>query len=175
MRNLLILLTLFIFPIMSCTSTGIRISPKHSSISPELVPYLDKYKYLGKKRGIVFSRDYSAQITEIDYMNKPSVIGLCYRGVNFREIEIDKRFFNKSSIIERFFLVSHEATHCICNRKHDFDNGKLYTENNVKSPETQLKDGCPKSIMSLYLPSRSCLEKHYEYYSDEMFNRCTPW
>lgn len=145
-------------------------------------PYYEEYTRLAMKRKIVFNHDVTIGFKEI---NEGSTIGICTLSEKWHEIDLDTVFWKKHSEIERKFLTFHELTHCFCNRDHDFGNGQMYTplgwfatlipfRKDYKSTG-YFKDGCPMSIMAPVIATEDCLESYYEYYIDEMFNRCKPW
>lgn len=88
------------------------------------------------------------------------VIGMCHPLVlsDFQpEIQINRKYWVDASEYEKYLLVFHEMGHCKCHLMHDSD---------------ILADGCPKSIMSPYLPNEVCAEKHFIDYMIDLSKRC---
>lgn len=171
------LLFLLMFLNSSCsTIKETRFAPKHTGINEKLVPYFDKFFELSKRYDLTFKYSYTAEIVDI---NKGNVIGTCYYAPHYREIDIDRAFFEKASENAKFFLVAHEAVHCLCNRDHDHSGGEKYKKEckmeTVQAKPGYFDDECPISIMSPRLPHDGCLNLYYDWYVHEMFDRCRPW
>jgi len=167
--------------------------PQYSTeiTDPQLKTISDQFLALSKRKNITFLNKVSIGFTKIeDRTETTSTIGTCSSRRDFREIDIDKDFWNRSSWLSKVALLYHELAHCYCRRDHDYDNGTMYPDGSLKAilqgwiakqpitpirPEGYLADGCPKSIMHPIMGSDYCFEKHYEYYTEEMFARCEPW
>ena len=80
-------------------------------------------------------------------------IGECWTfGDGYKEIVIEKEWWEKSSILGRRALVFHELAHYY-DQDHRND---LY------------KDKCPKSIMNKTIASQKCLRKYWKSYEREL-------
>jgi Putative phage metallopeptidase len=167
-------------------------APEYKTIDPLLAPIVNEYKSLADKKGIKFTNQVTIGFTDIKHKD---IVGLCHYGSNFREIDIDRKYWGEITENEQKELVFHELTHCYCLRKHDYDEGKPYPEAKQskyvrghqpvpRMPPYKdaffispgfLIDGCPASIMYPYVLNDACYEKNKEYYDSEMFNRCQPY
>jgi hypothetical protein len=185
-----------IFLVFLCTFIFAAISPKtddsipdrdkpvYQGVDPKAVPIVDEYRLLAGKKNIKFTHTVTVGFTDI---NHGRVVGVCYYGDGWREIDVDNRYWNNSSDITRRTLLFHELTHCYCSRKHDWGAGKDYPEakklDYVKKDEPFhffvadgfFADGCPLSIMYPYVLTDDCMVDHQEYYENEMFDRCDPF
>lgn len=192
MRNFLILSTLILI-ISSCqsadkhgnTKVKRKSVPEYNGVELEFQQYVNKFKELAKNNGITFKKEVSmgSKIIGIE-----RVIGLCYYGRNFREIDIDKIFWKIADPEIKEILAFHELAHCYCNRDHDWDHQKSY-ENPFSGLRhmTQIfqffgkpqagfyDDFCPLSIMYPSMLERRCIRNHYDDYIKEMFQRCEPY
>lgn len=165
-----------------------KTQPEYTGVDPVLQPLVSEYKSLAEKQNIKFTHEVTVGFTDIDHKE---IVGLCHYGKDFREIDIDREYFNKISDLQKKELVYHELTHCYCLRKHDFDEDKPYPEANDSkfsriaptprylglfwaSPGFFI-DGCPTSIMYPYVLTSACYQKHQEHYEKEMFERCEPY
>lgn len=85
-------------------------------------------------------------------------VGLCtkWRRSSYREITIDRDYWNKSSDLARYQLLLHEIGHC----KFDRDHNEAYNGN------------CPESVMKSYMFSSSelerCFDPEFDYYVHEI-------
>lgn len=85
-------------------------------------------------------------------------VGLCtkWRQSSYREITIDRDYWNKSSDLARYQLLLHEIGHC----KFDRDHNEAYNGN------------CPESVMKSYMFSSSelerCFDPEFDYYVHEI-------
>lgn len=166
--------------------------PDYIGVDAAAKPYVDEFFALSKRNNITFKHEVSVGFTKIDH---GSVIGVCTYSRQFREVDLDKNFFDKASEKRKKALIFHELTHCYCARSHDFAAGQEYPDgifdifiekikNGVvdkipwclaKTPPGYLEDLCPSSIMHPYILEDTCLEQHWEYYIKEMFERCDPY
>jgi hypothetical protein len=157
-----------------------RIVAKYKGIDGEFANFNNEYRYLAKTHGILLDNQINIGFSEIDQkrfnLKTGRVIGMCIYGATFREIEIDKEYWDNASETTRMVLIYHELTHCACGRDHDY-NRKPYgdgTENkrDPKNINGYFKDGCPRSVMFPFILEDSCTLSHYDQYIDEMFDRC---
>lgn len=141
--------------------------PEFKGVDPKLEPYVNEWMALAKEHGFKFSKTISMGF---EGLNKESVVGLCRYRLTFREIVMDKYYWQILSPIDRTVTVWHELTHGYCGRDHDYALGKEYRENENK--EGFYKDRCPLSIMYPTIIEEGCFKKHYREYTTEMFERC---
>ncbi len=156
-------------------------------LDPQVKVIVDEFLRLSTRNNIKFSHNVTIGFTKIKRTN---VIGLCSYEPGFRGIDLDIDFWNNSSWSSKTALVYHELAHCYCERDHDFDEGKRYPDNSIRSfierffakqvlspvkIEGYMEDGCPTSIMHPVLLGDYCFETHYQHYVQEMFDRCEPW
>ena len=172
------------------TKTEIKTSPAYMGVDPELKPYVDEYKALAKARNLIFTHEVTVGFTKIKENN---IIGWCNYGFTFREIDIDRPFWNATSNLGKKMLIWHELSHCYCDRDHDYGKNKPYASPRsglisgsidrflpiFSKPEEDtagyLEDSCPKSIMHPVHLYDWCSSRHYQEYIDEMFDRCQPF
>lgn len=156
-------------------------SPEYVGVDAKAVPYVDDYLSLAKKEGIVFSHMVTVGFKDIpEDSSGYKTIGLTNYGANFREIDIDNKYWDRSDNMERKMLLFHELTHSYCDRNHDFGEGTLYGENGKSSEKKSEKmgffaDGCPISIMFPLGVGDDCSLNHYATYVKEIFARCQPY
>lgn len=190
------LLTFFIvFMVLSCAhsrispKSTIKPAPEHTSeiTDPELIALVGEYKRLSAQYNVVFNKTVTIGFKDID---QGSVVGQCTYGRGFREIDLDKKFWDRASWKNKITVVFHEMTHCNCTRvEHDYGPEKLYPDTTLneildivnykvpfyKAEEGFFDDGCPLSIMYPYVLYEGCLDLHYAQYVKEMFDRCQPY
>lgn len=150
--------------------SGDRITPDYKGVDPEGQPYIDEFKDVAKKHGLTFKHQVTMGFTDIKFN---FVVGICHYGMGFREIDVDRNYWNICSPLEKKVLLFHELVHCYCTRLHDYGKNLDYDENDYTKGYG--KDGCPISIMAPNLPTQECIKKHYEWYMLEMWDRCNPY
>ncbi len=176
---------------LSCKTTILpeRTYPHYSGIDARITPYLNDYAKLALRHNVFFTKYVSIGFANINAKSgSHSVIGVCYSGNGWREIEIDIKSWERATETSRKSLFRHEATHCFCNRDHDFGDGQGYrdpsTEDMIsfihRSPFNILEkglfeDGCPMSLMYPRIISDYCAKAHESEYVGDMFNRCDAW
>lgn len=171
----------------SCSSRGKfdrRVLPKHDGVAEAAQKYVDEWIELSKQNNIAFRNKATLGFTKI---TEEKVIGICYYGLTFREIEIDRDYFVASQEIVKKALIFHELTHCYCTRGHTHSKGIVYPDNIlsviinsaqkiapwcIKKQEGYFDDYCAKSIMHPTIQSQLCLERHWDHYIKEMFDDC---
>lgn len=122
----------------------IKLRPNH--VDPELERYV-----------LDFEKEY--RVTVNIYVGMESnldnnYIGECWRFEDgYKEVVIEKEWWNKATILRRRSLVFHELAHCLFGRKHI---------------EGKFKDGCPISLMSKNIESQQCLRRHWNEYKKEL-------
>lgn len=83
-----------------------------------------------------------------------SIVGLCRRGRDYRQVTLDPDFWDVVSETQRELLLHHELGHCVLYRGHR---------------SARLDSGIFASIMNpIVIPSSSYL-KNYDYYQEELF------
>jgi len=166
-----------------------RLKPHYVGIDPRVKSLIREYVNLARQHGIRFTRPITVGFTDINtgIGDGNKVIGICFYGKNFREIDIDNRAWNMYPADIKEELVRHELTHCLCGRGHDYGNGEQYPSVEVEEiidlfrkwpfyvqRPGRYSDGCPLSIMFPYVLSQKCIQSHRRQYYKEMFNRCSP-
>lgn len=177
--------------LVRCSSIG-KLTPEYKGVDPKVKDLVDEYKDLAKVQGITFKREVTVGFKDIDN----DVIGICNYGENWREIDLDRSFWQQSSNITHLALLFHELDHCKCNRDHDY-RGKDYPspkeidkqtrdypslkEINKQVGEVKLgdfgyyPDKCPKSMMYPYILDDNCTLAHFNDYIEELFENCEPY
>jgi hypothetical protein len=157
---------------------------EYEGVDPSFKPFVNEYKSLAKNHDINFTNEVTVGFADITYKD---VVGLCNYGENFREIDIDRRYWDSASDRTRKTLIFHELTHCYCLRKHDYGENQPYPEINRNNYAQKglpplyyvspgfFVDGCAITIMHPYVLSDSCAVEHNSHYEDEMFERCQPY
>lgn len=163
-----------------------KIEPEHKGVDKEIQSIVNDYKRLASLRGIHFKKEITIGFKEIE---SDSIVGLCHYGNNFREIDLDKTYWKRSSEDTKITLLFHELTHCYCYRDHDWKEGEIYISPQImelvgkiftkpfrKKPEPGFyDDDCPLSIMYPSVVSDECVLDHSTEYIKEMFDRCEPY
>lgn len=169
----------------SCATVNVRASNgsadhKYAEVNGFVATYVEQWIDLAKDRGLSFRHIVNIGFTNI----KGTSVGQTRFAKEFREIDIDSTFWNKSTEMEKNMLVWHELAHAYCYRWHDFGKGKdrLYGDN-VPLAIKKMEDGgfgfypdhCPRSLMFPALPEDHCFKKYYFEYINEMFQNCIPY
>lgn len=164
-----------------------KVVPSYKAVDEKIKPYVDEFIELSAQNNIVFDRKVTIGLTKIE---RGDVIGTCYYALGFREIDIDMEFFESASEIRKKALIFHELAHCYCKRGHDWAEGQDYPngllmfikriQNNIpwclsKDNPGYLEDGCSSSLMHPIILGTECLQKHWDHYTKEMFDRCDPY
>lgn len=168
--------------------SGIKNKPEYvgTDPNPDLQIILKEFKSLSIQYNIKFTKEVTVGFSDI---KGKSVVGTCTYGSKFREIDIDKKYWNSIPWNYKMALVYHELAHCYCYRDHDYGKGKLYPSTfmielmdilDKYRPPTGLRDGmmsdnCPMSLMYPYVVGSYCFSRHYSHYVEEMFERCEPY
>lgn len=113
--------------------------------------------------------DYVKNFEQINGKIKTSIIfgnlespkvGICKKWNNssYREIQIDREYWNNTNELAREQLLMHELGHCELNLNHK---------------DSFLDNNCPSSVMRSYTFFNSelnnCFEPNFKYYLDELF------
>ncbi len=147
-------------------------APEFVGVASEVVPYVNEWLSLAKEKGLVFHHEITVGFKDI---KEDKVIGQCNYGSYFREIDLNKAYWNKLSKMTKMILLFHELSHCYCNRRHDFNDGEKYDESEDRKysrEEGFFSDGCPISIMHPFIMEDDCAMSHYSEYVQEMLQRC---
>lgn len=126
----------------------------------DLQPYVDKFvDDMGFEPNDV--KDYSVSFETLrkldDKKGHMTVIGYCNPAL--KKVRIDPKFWYNRYETEkrRTALMHHELAHCVCLKPHD---------------DMIMPDNCPVSIMNSSLPTNKCLQRHWEHYMEDLFQRC---
>lgn len=175
MRRLIYLLSALLLLSFSLNTHVGRIVPIHNGVDEELKAIVNDYLELAKIKGIVFKKKVGVGFTSI---HRGNVVGLCHYGTSFREIDIDREYWDRASRTSKRTLLFHELTHCYCTRPHDHDDGTAYVRNSCPAGDAKTGyygDGCPKSVMFPSVLEDDCVTAHSADYLEEMFNRCVSY
>ncbi len=157
--------------LMSCCTFNLsqrRLTPEYKGVDPEIAPYVNEYMDLAKIMGIKFKNKVTVGFKDI---NNGNIIGECEYGLGFREIDVDRTYWNRSTTTSKMTLLIHELSHCYCGRTHDYGPSKEYKN----TWEGRFDDNCPKSVMYPKILPDGCVDLHYEEYILEAFDRCNPY
>lgn len=165
-------------------SDGIREKkePEYHGVDPEVQPVLDQFLRISSENNIVFNNRVTIGLKNI---NEGGAVGICNYGKGWREIDVDRSYWESASEATQYALLFHELTHCYCGRDHDFADGKPYKTVKELKEENQngekhsgggfYKDNCPTSLMYPIVVDDECLLLHYDDYKKEMLERCEPF
>ena len=171
----------------SCTS--VKSHPDYVGVAPELQSTVNEYLRLSKQNHIAFTNTVTVGFKILNQTkDDKNVVGLCNYGSGFREIDVDRGYWDTADKVSRLVFLFHELSHCYCNRGHDYDGG-VYLETEQKRVDEALRwqkkggkkpgryeeDGCPISLMYPVVLSDDCTLAHYSDYVHEMFNNCKPY
>lgn len=177
MKKLLLLLVLFMNT--ACANNlEIRMVKKHQGIHSEFKPYVQEFIMISK--GKVDENDFhNFSMGFRDYSKDSSTVGTCHYGAF--EVDISKKWWNQTtSPSERLELVFHEFGHCILKRGHtkkpEGDGWLEWFERmgfklGFFTEKGYLSDGCPASFMHPYTLGEMCINRHFNYYMNELFGR----
>jgi len=186
-KKMKISVILMIMFIVGCSTAQIKTaeeSVKKHGINKEFNPYVDKFISISK--GAIDKSDF--QHTYMGFKEfEGNTVGTCwaypvFKGTEMyfaKEIEIDEYFWKYASDLEKEELMFHEFGHCYLFRPHTEISPKkgfvgflerLLFKIGILEKKGFLEDGCPASYMYPYTLSNTCIEKHYKYYMDELFN-----
>lgn len=178
------LIVLFLIFTSSCSSEPIRVFPKKRGVDPAFNPYIKEYysiiNFKNKTHKDVYVKrikNLSMNFTELE----EATIGRCYWLLNGElEIEVDKKYWDRSGFLSKKFLVYHELEHCIRNRSHTHDMPEPNSINayidylirwlGIIPKKDYFSDGCPNSIMHPNDVGDWCHYNHYNKYIEEMMD-----
>ena len=112
------------------------------------------------------------------------IIGTCYPWGPFAFITINEGWwYSNFNELKREQVIFHELGHCLLYKNHitpTIDKSfsawwerLMFKMGIFEEKKGWLKDFCPSSYMYPYILSKECIEKHYDYYMDELFDRTT--
>jgi len=177
MKKLLLMFTM-LFSLSSCaTDLEFRLIKKHNGVDPQLQTYVHEFKALSQ--GKVDEDDLNRfSMGFKKYSAGSSIAGTCHYGVN--EVDINIEWWNSyKTASERLELVFHELGHCILKRGHTekpTHKGflawmeRLGFKIGIFTDKGYIHDGCPASFMHPYTISDTCINRHFHYYINELFN-----
>ena len=175
-------MVLAITAVRSCSESHEKTEPEYHGVDPTLQPIVDQYLRISSDNNVVFSNQVTLGLKNI---NEGGAVGICNYGKNWREIDVDKGYWERSSEVTHYALLFHELTHCYCGRDHDYGEEKMYktVKELRKENEAGIKhagggfyeDNCPTSLMYPIVVDDECMIAHYKEYVKEMFNRCEPF
>lgn len=148
--------------------------PEYHGVDPKALPYVNEFLSLAKERGLKFD---NLVTVGFKLLNRDRVVGICNYASNFREIDLDSKYWETLSSMEKTVLVYHELGHCYCDRDHDFGKDKKYGDTKHSRREDGEKEGyyqddCPLSLMHPVVIDDECFMAHYGEYVQELFDRC---
>jgi len=177
MRRIIIcFLTVFLFSaiIVSCSTVRVKDRPEFHDVAPEFRDLNNQYIKMANSKGIYFTRHVTIGFKDIP---KSDTMARCIYGKNFREIEVDRKYWKSMSSTQKMIVIWHESSHCYCGRDHDYAEDKEYDvdENPENNSAAYYSDKCPVSLMYPMAITDKCMESHYKNYINEMFDRCEIW
>lgn len=167
------------FVIISCaSSSSLRLKKHHQRIHPVFESYISEF--IHESDGSINREDFKDFTMGFKrYKATEKTVGVCHYSVN--EVDIDIDYWQSGvSISQRMELIFHELGHCILRRGHTHtkkDNKfitwleKIAFKLGIFNKKKHLADGCPASFMHPYVLGEVCINKHFDYYMDELFGR----
>lgn len=167
----------------SCSSDiNEKKAPEYHGVDPTAKPVVDEYLRIASHYNIVFNNQVTVGFKTI---NDEGAVGICNYGKTWREIDVDKEFWDESTDATKYALLFHELTHCYCGRDHDYGKDEEYKtvkelrEENSRGEKHEgggfYTDNCPTSLMYPMVVDDKCMIKHYQAYVLEMLDRCEPF
>ena len=144
--------------LFACQKDPQYIQPSYDGVDVSLWPYFEQFEKAAYDRGIKIDLSQTGITGEISDLPGQSVAGQCQFGhyIN-NHITIDRNYWNRSSTMDREFVVFHELGHCFLLRGH---------------LEDSFNNGLCVSIMRSGLGT--CIDAYSQlnrtYYLDELFN-----
>ncbi len=157
---------------------SVKTAPEYKGVDPTAAPYVDKWLEMANERGIVFTNTVTVGFKNINQeSSKYRTVALCTRGDGFREIDIDRVAWDKSTETSKTTTLNHELSHCYCGRNHDYGDNKSYGDAGNRKTGNTVDEGffpdlCPISILYPMAVSDACVAIHGSWYGEEMFQRC---
>jgi len=173
-----LLLLLMILTQSACAgSVEVRVLKDYDGMDKEFTPYVQEFIYAS--RGKVTKRDFRGFTMGFRDYDGGSTIGTCHPLAY--EVDISRAWWNTTlSQSKRIELVFHELGHCVLRRGHTQkptgDSWLAFWERfgfkiGMFEEKGLLPDGCPSSFMHPYELSEECINRHFNYYIDELFKR----
>lgn len=169
---------LMMLSLTACAGMDFRLTKKYKGIDPEFETYITEFIYLSK--GKVSDNHFKGFTMGFrTYPKDSTTVGTCHYSVN--EVDISKEWWKdwNRSYSERIELIFHELGHCILKRGHSNKPGgvdfwrwleRLGFDLGIFKNIIGLFDGCPGSFMHPETISELCINKHFYYYIQELFN-----
>lgn len=134
-----------LIPVLSLALAACAPMPKYPVPEP-FQPYVEKFQdYLG----------YKFDDIEYSFFNSTgNKVGFCRIMGDFKSIQIDSKYWNKSSDLAKEQLMFHELGHCVLRLQHN---------------DTLDKFARPISIMNSYQFADYLYKKNYNSYIEELF------
>lgn len=162
--------------VTTCCSHTQKDNHKDPAISIEFLPYV--YQFVKDSQGLVTYRDLiNLDMSFADFDDNKA--GTCYQGASNQVIKINRQWWKEhKNKRQRLELIYHELGHCILDRRHTAPTSSKGLGGNVErtffdlgfyQDIPPLSDGCPASFMHPYTVDLKCINKHYDYYIDELF------
>ncbi|GLR15866.1 hypothetical protein [Portibacter lacus] len=93
---------------------------EYPGVESELWEYYEEFEFQAEKRGLTLDLSNLKVNGEISEIEEPGVAGSCQYGSAINNhITIDKTFWDRSSNLNKEFVVFHELGHCVLFRGHD--------------------------------------------------------
>jgi hypothetical protein len=177
MKKLLLLLLLF-SQTACASSVEVRLFKEYNYIDEEFKPYVQEFIYASQ--GKINERKFESFTMGFrTFKSSVSTVDVCHPIAY--EVDISKEWWeNTLSQPKRIELVFHELGHCILNRGHtqkpigddwlDFFERLGFKIGMFEEKDT-LPDKCPASFMHPYTLSEQCINKHFNYYINELFKK----
>lgn len=167
------------FMLISLSYSGVMVVEK-IEISKEFEPYVQSF--IDLSGGLISEKDMKYVTMRFGHL-EDNVAGTCTPIPYNQIIEVDIGWWKKNqNQFSREQLIFHELGHCVLFRDHVSPTStkglwgwleRLAFKMGVMKKENILKDGCPSSYMHPYTLSSTCINRHYQYYIDELFGLTT--
>jgi hypothetical protein len=150
------LFSILLLLLVGCGEKGLY-EPK---MDQEIRPHFDEFLDVAKRNDkFVLPYNITFEYTSETIQGNKSIVGLCINLLVDHLVLIKTQYWSKATQNKQRQLIFHELGHCMLNRHHT---------------TTYLEDGCPSSIMHAYVVSQPCVDKHADYYDQELFNEPKP-
>jgi len=181
MKKLLLLLLLFTQTACASSNIEVRLLKDYEDIDTEFTPYVQEFIYASK--GKVRREKFEGFTMGFrEFNGDVSTVGVCHPLAY--EVDINVEWWdNTLSQSKRIELVFHELGHCVLRRGHtQKPTGSSWLafwervgfKIGMFEEKGMLPDGCPSSFMHPYTLSEACINRHFNYYIEELFKRTRP-
>ena len=178
MKKLLLLLLLFTQTACAGSSIEVRLLKDYDEVHEEFTPYIQEFIYASQ--GKVSKRKFDGFTMGFrDYDEDVSTVGTCHPAAF--EVDISREWWaDNVSQSKRIELVFHELGHCVLRRGHTQkptgSSWMAFWERigfkiGMFEEKGLLPDKCPASFMHPYTFSEECINRHFNYYIEELFKR----